>query len=338
MVTFFSLFLLGALQADASVANFRSPASAPKSEIVVRLSNEVFIDGEVATLASSGEINADRQSDQDKLRNITLAQLPDGAKEITVPGAYIRQRIIEELGPDRVVKVEVPNKVTFKHRKKLVSIAELKSFVIDAIRTRYKPSADVIIEANPESNFEPIALGSNSEMKLETMGVPVEGSARTTLQLTIKDLDTKTTQRILIPMQVTWKAERWISARSLRNRDTLSPADFEKRLVEISSRDAGPVPSLDADVFADLVQGAHLRRTIGPGVVLTNALIYRDPDISRGQKLRVVIRSESGLEIHTAGEALVNGSIGDPLKVRLDKTGRVVSGQLKSKDLLEMTL
>jgi flagella basal body P-ring formation protein FlgA len=81
------------------------------------------------------------------------------------------------------------------------------------------------------------------------------------------------------------------------------------------------------------VLGAESKQLIKKGVLLTRRMVIEPQLVHSGQQVNIQIRS-GNLTISTKGTAKQNGAKDDEIKLRLDKTGKIIRGVVASKNLV----
>jgi flagella basal body P-ring formation protein FlgA len=76
----------------------------------------------------------------------------------------------------------------------------------------------------------------------------------------------------------------------------------------------------------DIVSGARTKRNLSQGSAITNK---NTCFVCKGQPVSIIARS-AGFEIKSFGIALRDGSLGDTISVKNDKSGRVIRGQVSA--------
>ena len=75
------------------------------------------------------------------------------------------------------------------------------------------------------------------------------------------------------------------------------------------------------------VVGLQMRRSMGVGQALTRLAVLAPKLVSRGERV-IVLAGTDGLEVRVEGTALTDGAVGDRLRVRNNRSRRVVEGTL----------
>lgn len=79
--------------------------------------------------------------------------------------------------------------------------------------------------------------------------------------------------------------------------------------------------------YADTAQvvGLRAKRSIRVGKVVTAGMLARDQVVKRGSRVEILARGD-GLQVRMRGKALVNGALGDRIRVKNLSSGREVTG------------
>ena len=77
----------------------------------------------------------------------------------------------------------------------------------------------------------------------------------------------------------------------------------------------------------DEVIGKQMRRSMGVGQALTRLAVLAPKLVSRGERV-IVLAGLKGLEVRVEGTVLMDGAVGDRVRVRNERSQRVVEGTL----------
>ncbi len=77
----------------------------------------------------------------------------------------------------------------------------------------------------------------------------------------------------------------------------------------------------------DYLIGMKLKRNVGKGESITNAMVKKETIINRGDKVMIVAQS-GAIRICSAGEALQDAAIGQTIKVRRDGARAILEGSV----------
>lgn len=83
------------------------------------------------------------------------------------------------------------------------------------------------------------------------------------------------------------------------------------------------------------VAGSIIKRSIPAGTVITANMLTPPKTILKGNAL-IIEANRSGVSIRTSGTALQDGSVGDQIKARNDRSGRVVKGVIIEPGLIRV--
>lgn len=122
---------------------------------------------------------------------------------------------------------------------------------------------------------------------------------------------------IYIPVSIDIYANVLVSTRSLQRGDILTQDDLEFKRMNISSIGRGHVEDLSR------ILGMEMKRPLRPGDVVRLPHLNK-PDIVRKGQIVVVSSSSRFLRVETSGIALVNGYLGERIRVKNERSNRVV--------------
>lgn len=137
--------------------------------------------------------------------------------------------------------------------------------------------------------------------------------------------------KVYVPVNVIVTDTVFVAARTLPRGHLLTTADLVTEERDVTRLASGYVSSKD-----ELV-GQRLKSQLLAGRILTPKLLQADKAIRRGQSVTLVIRS-GDISIQMGGKALVDGAIGQRIRVENSNSGRVVEGVVRSQEHVEVLL
>ena len=124
---------------------------------------------------------------------------------------------------------------------------------------------------------------------------------------------------IHVPVDVKIFAEIVVTSRAIAQGTVLNKADFVLKRSEMSQLSGGYVTNLDAAI------GQISVRPMRMGQALLTHMIKPAVIIRRGQTIRLLARNK-GFEVSSSGESLMDGAIGERIRVRNRRSRRIVEG------------
>ena len=137
--------------------------------------------------------------------------------------------------------------------------------------------------------------------------------------------------KVYVPVNVIVTDTVFVAARTLPRGHLLTTADLVTEERDVTRLASGYVSSKD-----ELV-GQRLKSQLLAGRILTPKLLQADKAIRRGQSVTLIVRS-GDISIQMAGKALVDGAIGQRIRVENSNSGRVVEGIVRSQEHVEVLL
>lgn len=321
----------GALRA---LANLEAIDPSPKIE----LPQEITVNQAEVELAAIVDLSQLRGLDRELLSNFPIAQFPEGKDELELPGSYLENRVREKLGSTRNIRIHAPAKVKLILGKRRLPRADIERFVLESLAKKVSIPADARLDARVENVYATIEYARDGEVRMEIPNPTLRPAKRLNVEITTRDKQGKIQQRHIVSVVLAITAKRWVAKRALSPQEALEPSDFELKEVELSANEAADSLPLEQEQFSAYLKGAKLRRALQAGAFISARNVHRAMDILPGSLLRVKLTNTNGLELITRGRSLGGGTLGQEIKVRLDKSGRVVSGELIEKDLMEVNL
>ena len=121
-----------------------------------------------------------------------------------------------------------------------------------------------------------------------------------------------------------------VTAKTLARGAPISAMDVRIERRPVASVRGEPIRALDADI------ALAARRPLSPGTVLTTVLVERVPAVSRGDAV-TIIATAGAVMIRTQGEALQKGYIGEQVRVKNRRSGRMIDAWVHGKAVVGTT-
>ncbi|VUD56483.1 hypothetical protein TDB9533_02138 [Thalassocella blandensis] len=126
---------------------------------------------------------------------------------------------------------------------------------------------------------------------------------------------------VYIPATVNVFEDIIVANRSLARGDVLQEDDLTYKRVNTASVGRGLMSNMKS------VKGMELKRSVRAGETIRNNYLKKPDIVLKGQPVVMSAKSRF-LSVETTGVALVNGHIGERIKVKNDKSKRVVDAQV----------
>lgn len=333
-------FALAAYSAIAAIGQPPLPAAteSPPAPVIVRIVSPVIVSDENVQLGKIGEIRAVRMRDREELFELSVARMPEGKDSIELPARYVESRVREILGAERAIEFEMPPVIELRRQSRRLTHERVSAEIAKLARERGRIPEG--IEARIELASLPTEIEFGPDKKIIVAPRIENGDWHGAMLFRVSLVDGNGTESngMFVQARIRWYGKRWVSTRTIPYKTPLRTEDFENVEIELSPAKMYPVLASERQEFEKLVSGAYAGRALIKGQPLLAAQIARDPDVVRGQKLKVILKSESGLRVIAPGEAMNNATVGGQAKARLSRTGRIVSGQLVDKEVMEIGL
>ena len=178
----------------------------------------------------------------------------------------------------------------------------------------------------------------DTKLRLRPIGRKRVWRGKTHFNLDIIEKGKRKGKPRLVEAELRWFAGRWVSRRELGYSDKIAAKDFEWKTVEIDRNQRHSITTNDPGKLEKILRNARLVRRMPVNAILTRAHFQQAPDVRPGTPLRVVIKGQNGLSISGQAEAAGNGRIGSHVNAKMRATGKMVSGVLIEKNVLEIEL
>ncbi len=135
--------------------------------------------------------------------------------------------------------------------------------------------------------------------------------------------------RLFVPVEVTVRSQVWTARHPLPRGHLLGAEDLIADERDVSRMNSGYVSDID------LLVGQRLRNSVLAGRAITLQLVEADKLIRRGQSVTLAVDA-GGVEIRMTGTALMDGAMGQRIRVENVNSGRVVEGIVRSREVVEV--
>ncbi|MCW7752375.1 flagellar basal body P-ring formation chaperone FlgA [Desulfobotulus sp. H1] len=262
--------------------------------------DEIFL-GQVARIDGTSDLD-----------DFSLGRSPGPGSSLNLPGSRIRIRILQQF-PD--AECEIPGIVRVERQGQHISEERVRVLVHEALQ---KENRDVSVRIRDLRlvGQNVFALGRLTLGRLETTGT----GSRVRGQFPVY-VDGNSAGNLRFVAQIDRMGTVLVATRNLEKDGMIRPEDLRQERRDITG--------LRGDVLShpDQALGMALRLRVGEGDVLRSDRLIRPPLVRRGDPVRMVVESDN-LRVHTSGQALRDGGLGDRIPVENLRTGKVVQGEV----------
>ena len=324
--------VLGTSLAVASVLSAeRARASAIREEeVVIQVKSVAEVDGKSPEIVLGDLIVARGVSRAalDTLKVIRLADTPNPGESRSFTAMGLEQifrphlRAIETQSGERI-SLRVPTRVTVVRKSFKLQIDDVGSH----IKTQLK-------ELCGDCEFEisglqlpavPASIPAGSTWSIKFRNELPKGSFSVPLEVSHED-GSKRTYWIAGVLAVHRKVP--VASRSLQAGERVRPEDFNMKSKDITF--ANDIAANDAELAASVVA-----RAIGAGQIIWRSGLRREVAVKTGDTVKVVAGSD-GWQVMIDGIAQGSAYIGDFVKVKIQRTQKMISGLLTEKGVVEV--
>jgi len=137
---------------------------------------------------------------------------------------------------------------------------------------------------------------------------------------------------LYVPVKVALRVQVLVATRPLSRGTRLSADDVRPEERDVSMLTQGYLTD------PQQAYGLVLKRSIASGAPVVPSALEAPRAIRRGEKVTVVGRSPSGIEVRMAGTALMDGAAGERIRVRNLSSNRIVEGTVAGAGIIEINL
>jgi len=135
--------------------------------------------------------------------------------------------------------------------------------------------------------------------------------------------------KVYVPVSVVATANVAIATRHLPRGSVITADSLRLERREVTHMRSGYFGSVESAL------GLKVRQPILKGRALTPNQLEADHVVRRGQSVTLVV-SSGGLKLNMSGKALIDGAIGQRIRVENSSSGRVVEGIVRSREHVEI--
>lgn len=161
--------------------------------------------------------------------------------------------------------------------------------------------------------------------RLETPAQPV---GRTTVRVSCEG---SAPWSIFVPAQVRLYRDVVVARRPLSRNGTLEQADVALAERDVSQLNQGYLTALDQAI------GNRLNRSVQPDQILTPTTVTIAATVRKGDHV-VISAQSSAMSVRMPGEALSDGALGEQIRVRNQRSGRVIKARVVAPGQVEVAM
>jgi flagella basal body P-ring formation protein FlgA len=209
-------------------------------------------------------------------------------------------------------------------------IGATTSFLEQEIETHLQRSARDAryeVQVNRLDNRLRLPLCPDGALRAE-LESPTEPVGRVTVRLSC---ESEVRWRLFVPAQVSLFQPVLVTTRPLTRHSVVSERD-----VSLLERDVG---LLNNAYLTDIeqIKGLRLRRQVSADTVLSPNQLEQQEVVKRGDKV-VISAANAQVSVRMPGEALESGNLGSQIRVRNNRSGRVVKARITGPGQVEVAM
>tara|TARA_R110001592_G_scaffold65634_5_gene201265 strand:- start:22703 stop:23413 length:711 start_codon:yes stop_codon:yes gene_type:complete len=209
-------------------------------------------------------------------------------------------------------------------------IGATTTFLEQEIETHLQRSAREAryeVQVNRLDNRLRLPLCPDGALRAE-LESPAEPVGRVTVRLSC---ESEVRWRLFVPAQVSLFQPVLVTTRPLSRHSVVSERD-----VSLLERDVG---LLNNAYLTDMeqIKGLRLRRQVSADTVLSPNQLEQQEVVKRGDKV-VISAANAQVSVRMPGEALESGNLGSQIRVRNNRSGRVVKARISGPGQVEVAM
>lgn len=135
--------------------------------------------------------------------------------------------------------------------------------------------------------------------------------------------------KVYVPVTVVTTANVVVAAEHLPKGSLLTAESLRLEKRDVTRNRTGYYASIEAAI------GQRVVRPVLKGRLVSPDMLEAENVIRRGQSVTLIV-SSGGIKIHVGGKALIDGAIGQRIRVENTNSGRVVEGVVRSREHVEV--
>lgn len=300
--------------------------------LTVELPAAVAVEGLELTLGSIATVTGDDAELVERARATRLGYAPAPGYRRVLDGRRLAADLERSLGVT-TIELAGAQRCVVTPRTTTVSGGDIANEAVAVLAAAFEGTEARITAAGTVSDLEvPAAL---TEVVLEAELFP-DGSSRElgagswTVPVRVV-VDGETYRTVFTPWTVELWQSRQVLRRAVRAGESLSPDDFEIRRVPVGT---GPEShAIDPGTLGQAVA----RRDLPAGSLVTERDVQRTVVLRKGDLVSLEI-ARGGVVVRALATALVDGRVGDRVRVRCDKTQKELVAVVRSRELVELRI
>lgn len=296
-------------------------SSAFAEGIVVAVSEQVKVGSPVITLGELAEISG---SDTERIQN--LRQLKLGAAPLPGSSFVLTKEVIDmRLGASGVdlsgVAWNIPNAVTVIGDSQVISGQLLIDKAVAAIRSQVGSDVgldDLTISSVGQVQDAIVPPGSLAFTTTLPYGIRYNTPTTVTVDINVNE---RSITKVRLKFDVKLYRQVIIATREMNAREILTEDCLRYERMDIGHLPAGFVTDKTK------IAGLMTRRTVTPGMVLTNSMVNRPAIVKQGSMVTLVAYI-GNMKVTAGGQAMQNGCEGQLIRVLNVNSKRIVFGKI----------
>jgi len=289
--------------------------------ITIAVAPESKVDGPFITLGKIAEISGSDMETVNHFRQLKLGTAPSLGSNLVLTKEFMQMRLAATGADFSDVNLGIPEKVTVSTNSQYITGAELlaKAVVLIEKQTGLSVSSGNLT-ITPIGSMQDVITPVGASDITMTLPYGIRYNTPTNITATIR-MNGQLFTRLVLKLDVKLYKQVVVVTGPLSFGEILTT---EK--VGYERKDIG---HLSAGYFTDInkVLGFVARRTLAPGMVMTESMLNKPLLIKRGSNVNIVARN-GGMEITAPGIAMQDGSLGQIIKVQNISSTRVVTAKV----------
>jgi len=297
--------------------------------IQITIMPEAKVEGNVLTLGQIAQISGDDKDWVDSLRQLKLGNSPTAGNSIVLTKELITMRLAAAGSNFSGIVWQIPDAVTVTTNSQTVNADGLRDKALMTIKQQIGNNVDQAdLMISPVGSLQDVVAPVGNVQVTASLPYGIRYNAPTIVSLTMT-VDGQVVGKIPLGFNVQLYGQVVVASQPVSFGEGLTQDNIRYERMDIGRLAAGYYTSKDKLV------GLLVRRSLTPGMVITDALINKPLLIKQGDMVNIVAQI-GGMEVVVAGKAMQNGNEGQLIRVQNINSAKVILAKVLNGSTVEV--
>ncbi len=309
----------------AVLAVFGAPSLAA-GRITIRTNAEVagasILVGDIADITGVPDI------EQNRIASLSIGVSPPPNTDFKFNAAQIKGRLFNAGISSDNFSLVIPDRIVVHRKATIVTGKQLVDAGIEFLKKNIPIQAGSITVEAKSYPLDIVLPYGEVKLEFEMENRPRKYGVQNFLGKVFLNGDLKRTMTLTSYLRVI--ADVAAAAKDFDAKHVLVEDDIKLEKVDIANLKPGAYNS------AKDIIGKQTIRALRRGDIITRSAVADVPDINSGDEVSLLVRGD-GFEISAKGKAMQNGYIGEPIRVIMDSSRKIIDGIVIDSKTVELT-